>query len=192
VSAEQARLFTALELSEKAISALVRWGDERRSEVGGRGSGDHGLRRLEASALHVTLCFLGSQRVHDIVAIAAACRSVEGNGAIDLQLGEPLWLPDRRPRVLAVTLEDRSGALAALQDALADRLEQGGWYEPERRPFLAHVTVGRFGRSGGRPQEIEAPDPVRFRATTVTLQRSRAGPGGSRYERLVEVALAPA
>jgi 2'-5' RNA ligase len=31
---------------------------------------------------------------------------------------------------------------------------------------------------------------VRFRATTVTLQRSRTGPGGSRYERLVAVPLA--
>lgn len=152
---------------------------------------DHGLRRLEPTALHVTLCFLGPQRVQDIDAIAAACRSVQDRGVVDLQLGEPLWLPDRRPRVVAVALRDRSGALAALQAALADTLERGGWYEPEHRPFLAHVTVGRFGRSGGHPQELEPPDPVRFSATTVTLQRSRTGPGGSRFERLVAVPLAP-
>jgi 2'-5' RNA ligase len=139
--------------------------------------------------LHVTLCFLGSQPVGEIEAIAAACRrALAGRDAVDLQLGGPVWLPHRRPRVLAVALEDRS-SLGELQAALAGELVRGGWYERDRRPFLPHVTVGRFGRAGGREVDLGAPASIAFAAVTVALLRSRLGPGGSRYESLASVGL---
>ena len=69
--------------------------------------------------------------------------------AAELAVGEPLWLPPRRPRVLAVALEDPDGALGRTQTAVSSALAAGGWYVPETRPFLAHVTVARV-RKGAR------------------------------------------
>jgi 2'-5' RNA ligase len=190
VSNDPARLFAALELSEEAEAALHSWSEARLGSVSG-------LRLVGQAPLHVTLCFLGSQPTAEIEAIAAACRVVAGRGDVDLRLGAPVWLPHRRPRVLAVRLQDLSGALAELQRVLATELqrvlatelERGGWYEREARPFLPHVTMGRFRRTTGRPVELVAPPAVEFEGVSVALLRSRPGPGGSRYERLVSVGL---
>jgi RNA 2',3'-cyclic 3'-phosphodiesterase len=179
---EPARLFAALELSEEAVVALHSWSEAQLASVSG-------LRLAGRAALHVTLCFLGAQPTAEIEAIADACRVVAGRGHVDLQLGAPVWLPHRRPRVLAVRLQDISGALAELQRVLATELERGGWYEREARPFLPHVTMGRFRRTAGRAVELVPPPPVVFEGVSVALLRSRPGPGGSRYERLVSVGL---
>jgi 2'-5' RNA ligase len=99
----------------------------------------------------VTLCFLGAIAAGEVAGIATAVRSaLDGRPAPSLTLGEPLWLPPRRPRVLAVALDDLTGALGALQSAVSAALVRGGWYEEERRPFLAHVTVARVRRDGPR------------------------------------------
>jgi 2'-5' RNA ligase len=183
VTGESARLFAALELPEDAVAALHSWAEAR------LGSGVPGLHVVGQAALHVTLCFLGAQPVEEIEAIAAACRTVAGRGGVDLRVDAPVWLPHRRPRVLAVGLQDVSGALTELQRGLATELERGGWYEREVRPFLPHVTVGWFRRTSGRPVELVAPPAVEFEGVSVALLRSRPGPGGSRYEPLVSVGL---
>jgi 2'-5' RNA ligase len=182
VSGESARLFVALELPAVAVGALSAWADAHLGGVAG-------LRRVAPAGLHVTLCFLGAQPVGEIEAIAAACGLAAGHDAVSLRLAVPVWLPRRRPRVLAVGLEDVSGALAGLQGELAGALERGGWYKREARPFWGHVTVGRFGRAGGRAVELVAPPAVSFAGVSVVLLRSRLGPGGSRYEPQVSVAL---
>jgi 2'-5' RNA ligase len=89
--------------------------------------------------------------------------------------------------VLAVELADGDGALAALQrDVGAMLVDAVGW-APERRPFLAHVTVARVR---ARPPEVgEPPEGGPFAATAVTLFRSHLGRGGSRYEALARVPL---
>ena len=182
MTGESARLFVALELPDVAVTALKSWADARLAAV-------PGLRRVDDAGLHVTLCFLGSQPVGEIGAIAAGCRrALAGRNAVRLQIGAPVWLPHRRPRVLAVALEDGSG-LGELQAALAGELTHGGWYGPEKRPFLPHVTVGRFGRAGGRAVDVGTPAPVTFAGASITLLRSRLGPGGSRYEPLARVDL---
>ncbi len=72
------------------------------------------------------------------------------------------------------------------------RSAQGGWYEPERRRFLAHVTVARIGRNGPRqPPELPAPPAVSAAAASVSLYRSHTGPSGARYEPLATVRLLP-
>ena len=86
-----------------------------------------------------------------------------------------------------------SGRLAAVQSVLARALADGGFYEPETRPFLAHVTVARVPREARlRPQELPAPEAMRFNGTTVTLFASRLGKGPARYEALASVTLRPA
>lgn len=184
---ERARLFVALELPESAREALVGWRSTVLSKF-------RGLRPVPSESLHATLCFLGSRPAAEIEAIAGACGVVAGEPTVETEFAEPLWLPARRPRVLAVRLSDEDGALARLQAALSSALVAGGWYAPEARPFLAHVTVARAGRDARiRPVQLPPAPAVDMRCSRVTLYRSRLGSGGARYEPLnvVELGSAP-
>lgn len=191
--AERARLFVALMLDAGTCARLEAWA---REALGGK-PGAEGVRLLGAEALHLTLCFLGSMPVRAAEDIAGALRDVIGASRADPPVFSPdkvRWLPTRRPRVCALALHDLGGRGAALQAALAARLHDGGWYAPERRGWLAHVTVARVGRSGrsGRDAGVgravsPAPPPLEpFPATAVTLMRSWPG---SRYEALARVGL---
>ena len=90
-----------------------------------------GLRLVSPEALHATLCFLGWRSVDEIDQIDAACGQAVGERVAPLlKVAEQLWLPRRRPRVLALRLEDPSGALEEIQAGLSAALSAGGWYEP--------------------------------------------------------------
>jgi 2'-5' RNA ligase len=183
VSGESARLFVALELPPRARSSLAQWSGDQLQAVSG-------LRTIEPESLHVTLCFLGWRPAAEIERIGPECQTVAGERSVDLSFAEVLWLPSRRPKVVAIELDDRGGRLTELQSRLSDRLSAAGLYEPERRPFLGHVTVARVARNARlRPVEVPAPSPLRFRASTVTLFRSRLGPPRARYEPLTRVRL---
>ena len=184
---ERARLFVALELPASARDILARWRASALRE-------NPALRPVPVEHLHATLCFLGSRPVAQIDAIAAACGVVAGEPVVEPRLGEPVWLPRRQPRVLAVSLEDQDGALARLQATLASALVAGGWYAPESRPFLGHVTVARVAKDARmKAPALEPPPAVEVRCPRVTLYRSRLGSGGARYDPLggVELGSAP-
>jgi 2'-5' RNA ligase len=94
--------------------------------------------------------------------------------------------------VLAVAL---SGAddLEALRDRLVASLVRAIGFEVERRPFLAHVTVGRVMRDVRVDARREFPLPVpqlSLDPVALTLFASRATAEGARYEALVRVELA--
>ncbi|MGA9856934.1 MAG: RNA 2',3'-cyclic phosphodiesterase [Solirubrobacteraceae bacterium] len=183
---EQARLFVALELPAEIVAALGAWSRVQLSR-------HPGLRLISADSLHVTLCFLGSRPIGEVGEIATACRDgAGGRGEITLGLGQPVWLPRRRPRVLAVELHDTDGSLSALQSELARTLHDAGAYELDSRPYLGHVTVARVRRPWPRtaPELPPAPEPLSFRAGRVTLFESRLGAGPARYEGLETVTLA--
>jgi 2'-5' RNA ligase len=150
------RLFVALELPGSVRAALAGWGA---AHVGAT----PGVRLIDMRSLHVTLCFLGWRDPGEVGEIAATCRSAVPGDAVPLSLGEALRLPPRRPRVVAVELPDPAGGLARLQSRLAAALAERGFYEPESRPYLGHVTVARVGRPGGRGG----------------ARRGGAGPGGA-------------
>lgn len=192
------RLFVALELPGSVRDALALWAADalsRHPEV----------RRLGADHLHVTLCFLGWQSEDAVGEIVEACRGAAGVGPAEgaasspaggaaglsqpaLRIDEAIWLPPRRPRVLAVRLAEEGGRVLQLQSHLSGQLEQGGWYVPERRPFLPHVTVARVGaRTAMRPFSLPSPPPLSFPASRITLFRSRLSSGGARYEALASV-----
>lgn len=174
------RLFVALELPEEPVDALVAWRPV-----------DAALRPVPRAALHVTLAFLGAREPGDVGPIARAMREA-ARPARALSLGAARWLPPRRARVLAVDVADggEDGALAALQAELTAGLTAALDWTPERRRFLAHVTVARV-RSGAVPPTLalDAPPAVGFAATAVTLFRSLLSPHGARYEALERIAL---
>lgn len=189
-AADSARLFVALELPGAVTGTLEEW--SARAVAGA-----DGLRPVARDALHLTLCFLGTRPLSDVAGIGAVLRALADHPAILAVLAEPLWLPRRRPRVLAVRLQERSadrdggGALAALQARLAGALSQLGVYEAEDRPYLPHVTVARVRRPFPRtaPDLPPAPEPVAFTVDRLTLFRSRLGAGPARYEALTSMVL---
>jgi RNA 2',3'-cyclic 3'-phosphodiesterase len=186
VTDEHVRLFVALELPDQIREGLIGWRQGVLQDL-------RGVRAVAPEALHVTLCFLGWRLGSEIEAIAAACQPVSSRPRPRLSLSVALWLPARRPRVLAVEVHDTDGALAETQGVLSRELQAGGWYLPELRPFMAHVTVGRVAR-GVRVGAVELPPPpeLSFEASTVTLFLSRLGAGGARYEPLTRVLLGSA
>jgi 2'-5' RNA ligase len=182
---ERVRLFVALELPQAVIHALVQWRD-------GLLRGEAGLRAVPPASLHVTLCFLGWRPADEVAGIIAACGVAAALPAAALSIGRATWLPRRRPRVLAVELEDDGGRLGEVQAALSGELHAGGWYAGEGRRFLAHVTVARVGRGAHiRSRELTAVTsaPGCFPGSRVTVFRSRLSPAGARYERLASVDL---
>ncbi len=191
---ERARLFVALDLPPDVRAELSSWSE---GVVAGRDA----LRRVRPEMLHVTLCFLGSHPTAAVDAIAAVCEPANfgasgapgvtgAPAAPELSIARAMWLPARRPKVLAAGLSEREDRLSALQHALATRLEAGGWYPPEKRPFLAHLTVARVrSRTRLRPFELTPPPALTFVAPSVTLYRSRTESSGARYEALASFAL---
>jgi len=180
---EQARLFVALELPGEVRDRVATWRDAVVAGV-------PGLRPVAVDGLHVTLCFLGSVEVGAVDAIASACGVVRGMPAASLTVRRGIWLPARRPGVLAVELFDDGGPLGAVQAALSEALAAGGWYKPEQRPFLAHVTVARVGRGVRVLRGSELPvlsGELSFPGSMVTLFRSRLSGAGARYEGLASV-----
>ncbi len=195
-SPERARLFVALDLPGEARAALSRW---RNQVIAGQAA----LRGVASEMLHVTLCFLGSQPVAEVDAIATACEAAAPArdvgpggefggmaGGFPLTVTGAVWLPRRRPHVLAVTLAESGERLAGFQRDLATRLQVGGWYPPEDRRFLAHVTVARVrSRTRLRPFPLPSPPALALTASSFTLYRSRTESGGARYEALATFAL---
>ncbi len=121
---------------------------------------------------HVTLVFLG--------ALEEPPALTEPPPAAPLALGEAILLPPRRPRVLAVRLNDLTGAHTAYQARLAAALADAGAYVPEDRPWLPHVTIGRTRERVHRDAELPEVEPLEFTPPSATLYRS----AGGRYEAL--------
>ncbi len=146
---------------------------------------DPGWRAVPDASLHVTLCFLGLRPAADVEVVAQACDQVGERPVRDLVWGEVLFLPHRRPRVLAVKVQDPHRQLAGLQADLSQALVAGGVLQEAEPGFLPHVTVARARRGAQlRPRQLPAPVGDRFDAGSVTLYRSHLGRGPARYERL--------
>jgi 2'-5' RNA ligase len=172
------RLFVAAELPGQVRDALAAWRPR-----------DDALRPVGVEGLHVTLCFLGwrdSEAVERIGAAVSECAAPVG----EVSVAEGLWLPPRRPRVLAVGLDDPSGRLGALARSVVAAMVSAAGHEPEKRPFLPHVTVARVRRGARAPRGGLPPLPaLRFVPTALTLFRSHLGSAGARYEALASVPL---
>jgi 2'-5' RNA ligase len=157
------RLFVALDLPAGVRDALHAWAMSLE---------DPSLRLIAPENLHVTLLFLGESEPVDLPPVGAAPRLA-------------VLRPRRSPRFLAVSLEDPSGALTALQ---RDVVAAAG-REPEPRPFWPHVTVARPRERNARAARRALPPPpaLEFAGTALTLYRSHLGRGPARYEAVTSV-----
>src|SRR3954451_16388013 len=191
-----ARLFAALELPAGIRAGLAAFGREAAAR-------DRALRPTREDALHLTLAFLGHRALDEIDPACEAVRPVAGSPAPVLSLADPLWLAPRRAHVLTVGLEEgggalagvpgeAAGALAGFQAPVVQLLADALPWQPEARPFRAHITVARVRRDW-RPRLDDLPEAPKatFTAGAVVLFRSHVRGGGTaRYEPLERVELA--
>ena len=171
---DRLRLFLGLRLPDAALDGLVEWGArELRTD-----------RIVPREHLHVTLAFLGSRPASELAAIGAALGATAS--AADPIRFEPVRWRETRS-VGMVVLDDEAGAAGRLAVDLQERLASLGVYEPERRPWLPHVTVLRFRE---RPR-LRPPLPAlgRFAPSDAAAFLSRLHPAGARYEVLESFAL---
>jgi RNA 2',3'-cyclic 3'-phosphodiesterase len=165
------RLFVALDVPAPARDALA---------AVARAADPAVWRAVATSSLHITLAFLGAREPGDVAPVVS---SLDGAPAPALALGSVLLLPPRRARVLAVAIEDRDGALGALQARVSDALVAAGVFTPEKRPFSPHVTVARLRPRTRPPRDAAAAvDRLQFRGEAITLYASHLHPSGARYE----------
>jgi 2'-5' RNA ligase len=176
---QRLRLFVAVDVPAATRSSLATWASEAAPAE---------VRRVPAENLHVTLAFLGmrcEQDASDAGAVLGAVARPVGT----LRTAGALWLPPRRPGVLAIALE-HDPALDELQRDLGSALAGAIDFEPEQRGFHAHVTVGRLRRGTRvRTQDPLEPPALEFTPAALTLYRSHTGPAGARYEALTRAAL---
>lgn len=139
-----------------------------------RGCG-HGRERILVPAnLHLTLAFVGNVTADQRACMEAAAATVNGRSfAVTLdQLG--FW---PRPRVLWAGVEAVPAALEELVADLNSALAICG-YQPETRPFRAHVTLAR---KVSRPPRQIAIAPIRWTVRDFCLAQSVSGERGSEY-----------
>jgi 2'-5' RNA ligase len=149
-----------------------------------------GLRAQRPETIHLTIRFLGEIRDPEPI-VAALAPVVAAHPPFKLQLRGLGAFPDRRRATVVWARvgegQMQAGALAAgVENAL---MPLG--FERERRPYRAHVTLGRF-RSPRRLSR-EALDPERefgqAEADRLVLYLSRLGRGGAQHDVLQELSL---
>jgi 2'-5' RNA ligase len=162
------RLFVAAELPALHRAALGGV-----CEQGRRG----GVRWVPAENVHLTLKFLGEVDDNLVPKIEEALATVAaGAEPFPLSLSGCGCFPNARaPRVLWVGLGEGAAAAGALAAAVDEALEPLG-FGREKRPFQAHLTIGR----AKEPREA---------ATTATRKLAQLGEFAAAAEPLEAMAL---
>jgi 2'-5' RNA ligase len=184
---KKVRAFVALEPPADVRAVVAEWAAGIAAE--------RPLRPVRAGSLHLTLAFLGwlePDEVERARRVVAALPAAPVGFRIE---AEPAAIPPRRPRLVAFDVA--GAAIGDLQARVAAELVEAGVYEPERRPFRAHLTVARL-RKGADGGAAFAELPTLPAAATrqsgfvrVALYRSELRSQGARYSNLADVELPP-
>ncbi|MDJ0853070.1 MAG: RNA 2',3'-cyclic phosphodiesterase [Myxococcota bacterium] len=177
------RAFIAVDLDDTARAATASL-LARLREGGGRG-----VRWVRPEALHVTLFFLGNIAPEQVAPLA---RSVSAEVAplapFALELGEVHLFPSpRRARVVALDVAPED-ALSELAAAVQRGVVAEG-FEPEDRPFRAHLTLGRIKTGRAPATRGLTAGGASCQVSEVVLFQSELRREGARYTPLERMAL---
>lgn len=164
-----------------------------------RGEGGRAGRWVKRHNIHLTLKFLGQVPSEQLEAVyRAVAQACEGRPPFVLTVTDLHCLPDlRRPRVICVGVQEETGELVRLHEAVERELGQLG-FPAERRRFRPHLTLGRVRKQAARQQvatlaksvaAYEVSDRVQMRVDGVSVVRSELTPEGPLYTRLFEAPL---
>lgn len=134
----QLRLFVAIypddEIRNKILSYQAFWAKQLQQ-----------VRWTRFDDLHLTLAFMAefpANRVEQLSAAIHSCTSQ--NPVMSLQFDGVLGLPSKRsPRIIGLSIADKSERLRLMQSAILTAVEQAGG-RPDRKPFRPHITIGRI------------------------------------------------
>jgi len=186
------RAFIAVEISGEIQQKIHRETSNLRKGIANL------VRWVPAQNMHLTLKFLGDVSPSSVEFIQQMLRTEAGNiSCFDIHLAGLGVFPNlKRPRVLYVGVQ----APAALQ-ALARGIESASsrlGYEPEERPFSAHLTLGRVRQNVNATEQQQIRRAIEgtqvdllgtARVDSVHLYKSDLNPGGSVYTRLYSAPL---
>ena len=182
---EVIRSFVAVEISEGARRQIADLLGKLRREPG------VAVRWVKPDLMHLTLAFLGEVS-HGFLESAKA-RLVEvaqQHRVFEAQLrGLGVFPSPPRARVVWVGMEQGKEEVCALQADVVRALREVG-YQPERRPFSPHLTVGRLRIPGdvSRATAVEF-ESEPFTIGRVVLFRSVLQPAGPVYSVIAELPL---
>jgi len=188
------RSFVAIELSDEARVALADLQEDLKAQVPSKT-----VRWARPASIHLTLQFLGEVAPGKVEAIADALRGVCADYApftFELK-GLGVFPNPDRPRIVWTGIDEPSGTLIALQKGMTQALAPLG-FEPEKRAYTPHLTIGRADRRAGRRELTEVGELVtRAEVGTlcqvyvehITLIKSDLQPSGAVYTPLAVLAL---
>jgi 2'-5' RNA ligase len=143
---------------------------------------------VREAGLHVTVKFLGDvDSTHIKSIISCMTTTAQHCHPFSLSLAEVGVFPhESSPRVLWVGVQDVSGDLRHMQQALDAQLMQAG-FPSENRPFAPHLTLARLKRILRRDDFLAAlklhrqMDFGQFDVGHIELVESQLHPSGARY-----------
>jgi len=188
------RTFIAIELDEELGANLRRLQGLLREQMAPRS-----VRWVRPEGIHLTLKFLGDTPDEKVAAIQAALAQAAASIApFRFTVGGLGCFPSsRRPRVVWVGLEEPTGALAALRNAVEAHVAPLG-FPTEKRPFHPHLTLGRVQRSATKSEVREIGEVVATAAIGTIDEmavnaafyiKSDLRPSGAVYTKLYEAEL---
>ena len=193
------RLFVAVDIDDRARRIAEETAQALRRDIGNASN----IRWVPAENLHLTVRFVGHVQDDRVPALLDALTPPLDIAPFAVELaGCGVFPPSGAPRVIWIGLTVGLPGLAALHEEFDRRLAPFG-FEPERRPFSAHLTLARIkdqsrGARPGLPKSVRAavqqairdvtPRSTRCRVTRATIFQSHLSPRGPRYE---AIAFAP-
>jgi 2'-5' RNA ligase len=173
---ERLRLFLGFRLPDATAQELAAWQHAELER--------DGVRIVRSQNLHVTIAFLGSRPGEEVEPIGSALReAVQG-------VAEPVLTAVRYRETRSVgmlVLDDEDGRATRIAEVAHRRLAELGVYEPEKRPWLPHITVVRFRERPRLSPTIPELGPVTMSDAAVYMSRLR--PTGAQYEVVESVPL---
>jgi len=183
------RSFLAIELPKAILKKIA--------EIQGDLKSSHAdVRWVNPEKIHLTLKFFGNIEEARIEAIIKAIESsIHRTEVFSLGVtGIGAFPHGKNPRVIWMGLIDEKGILIPFQKQLETELEEIG-FEPEKRAFQPHLTLGRVNSSRGKEELIRRMERYReenfgeISVENVILFKSDLKPTGAIYTRLREVEL---
>jgi 2'-5' RNA ligase len=149
------------------------------------------IRWVKPDGMHLTLKFLGDVPEKDVLNISSAAGEAASSiGPLGFSVSGLGVFPDnKRPRVVYLELKGDTDKLTSFQKRLESVLAGIGFPE-EKRPFRAHLTLGRVKSARGTAElakELEKSDTYtagQFVATELCLFKSDLTPKGAIYTKL--------
>ena len=188
------RTFIAIELDGGMRDSLRRVQDQLRERMA-PGS----VRWVRPEGIHLTLKFLGDTPLEEVDPVKAAmARAAAEVGPFVITVGGLGCFPNtRRPRVVWVGLEELTGRLVRLRDAVEAHVAPLG-FPTEKRRFSPHLTLGRVQRRASKSEVREIGEVVATSAlgtigemsvVSVCYIKSDLKPSGAVYTTLLEARL---